>query len=156
MECDSLNHIFHMVPSSRQHEYHWRPSREELGDAWELIEKTSRLLQDQLEYLLASRCFKYSWGLLACRTWGCSRTTRQGLQDYLKPSCTTTKYSGACRMDIPRPTTQVGTRTDYLVGPCVGHRPTTQVGTRTDYLVGPCVRHTPRVPMHGRMKTDSY
>jgi hypothetical protein len=23
-----------------------------------------------------------------------------------------------CRMDIPGPTTQVGTRTDYSVGPC--------------------------------------
>jgi hypothetical protein len=29
-------------------------------DAWELLEKTSRLLKDQLEYLPASGCFKYS------------------------------------------------------------------------------------------------
>jgi hypothetical protein len=49
-----------MVPSSRQHEYYRRPSRGELEDAWELLEKTSRLLKDQLEYLPASRCFKYS------------------------------------------------------------------------------------------------
>jgi hypothetical protein len=43
-----------MVPSSRQHEYNRRPSREELKDAWELLEKTSRLLKDQLEYLPGS------------------------------------------------------------------------------------------------------
>jgi hypothetical protein len=49
-----------MVPSSRQCEYYRRPSGEELEDAWELLEKTSRLLKDQLEYLLASGCFKYS------------------------------------------------------------------------------------------------
>jgi hypothetical protein len=36
------------------------PSREELEDAWELLEKTSRLLKDQLEYLPASGCFEYS------------------------------------------------------------------------------------------------
>jgi hypothetical protein len=34
-----------------------------------------------------------------------------------KTSCSTTKYSRACRMDIPEPTTLVGTRTDYSVGP---------------------------------------
>jgi hypothetical protein len=51
---------FHMVSSSRQSEYYGRPSREELEDAWELLEKTSRLLTDQLEYLPASGCFKYS------------------------------------------------------------------------------------------------
>jgi hypothetical protein len=33
-----------MAPSSRQHEYYSRPSREELGDAWELLKKTSRLI----------------------------------------------------------------------------------------------------------------
>jgi hypothetical protein len=33
---------------------------EELEDAWELLEKTSGLLKDQLEYLPASGCFKYS------------------------------------------------------------------------------------------------
>jgi hypothetical protein len=33
---------------------------EELEDAWELLEKTSRLLKDQLEYLLASGYVKYS------------------------------------------------------------------------------------------------
>jgi hypothetical protein len=49
-----------MVSSSRQCEYYLRPSREELDDAWELLEKTSRLLKDQLEYLSASVCFKYS------------------------------------------------------------------------------------------------
>jgi hypothetical protein len=43
-----------MVSSLRQHEYYRRSSREELGDAWELLEKTSRLLKDQLEYLPAS------------------------------------------------------------------------------------------------------
>jgi hypothetical protein len=32
----------------------------ELEDAWELLEKTSRLLKDQLEYLPASGCFEYS------------------------------------------------------------------------------------------------
>jgi hypothetical protein len=49
-----------MVSSSRQGEYHSRSSREELEDAWELLEKTSRLVKDQLEYLPASGCFKYS------------------------------------------------------------------------------------------------
>jgi hypothetical protein len=34
--------------------------RAELEDTWELLEKTSGLLRDQLEYLPASRCFKYS------------------------------------------------------------------------------------------------
>jgi hypothetical protein len=37
-----------------------------------------------------------------------------------KTSCSTTKYSGACRtcrMDIPGPTTPLGTRTDYSAGP---------------------------------------
>jgi hypothetical protein len=49
-----------MVSSSRQCEYYLRPSREELEDAWEVLEKTSRLLKDHLEYLPASGCFKYS------------------------------------------------------------------------------------------------
>jgi hypothetical protein len=49
-----------MVSSSRQSEYYKRSSRGELEDAWELLEKTSRLLKDQLEYLPASGCFKYS------------------------------------------------------------------------------------------------
>jgi hypothetical protein len=49
-----------MGSSSRQHEYYRRPSRGELEDTWELHEKTSRLLKDQLEYLPASGCFKYS------------------------------------------------------------------------------------------------
>jgi hypothetical protein len=35
-------------------------SRGELDDAWELLEKTSRLLKDQLEYLPSSGYFKYS------------------------------------------------------------------------------------------------
>jgi hypothetical protein len=38
-------------------------------------------------------------------------------QDYSKTSDSTAKYSGACRTDIPRLTTLVGTRTDYCVGP---------------------------------------
>jgi hypothetical protein len=37
--------------------------------------------------------------------------------DYSKQSFSTTKYSGACHMDLPGPTTSVGTRTDYSVGP---------------------------------------
>jgi hypothetical protein len=37
-----------------------RPSRAELEYTWELLEKTSILLKDQLEYLPASGCFKYS------------------------------------------------------------------------------------------------
>jgi hypothetical protein len=45
------------------------------------------------------------------------RTTRQGHQDYSKLSCSTTNYSGAYRMDLPGPTTLLGTRTDYSVGP---------------------------------------
>jgi hypothetical protein len=53
---------------------------------------------------------------LACRARGRLGTTRQGHQDYSKLSCSTTKYSGACRMDIPGPTTLVGTRSDYSVG----------------------------------------
>jgi hypothetical protein len=85
-----------------------------LGD---YMKKTSGLLKDQLEYLPASGCFKYSSGPLACSTRGCLRTTRQGHQDYSKLSCSTTKYSGACRMDLTGPTTSVGTRTDYSVGP---------------------------------------
>jgi hypothetical protein len=32
-------------------------------------------------------------------------------------SFSTTKYSRACRMDLPGPTTSVGIRTDYSVGP---------------------------------------
>jgi hypothetical protein len=92
--------------SSRQHEYYWRPSREALGDAWGLLEKTSRQLKDQLEYLPASGWFKHSWGLSACSTWGRSRTTHQ---DYSKTFYLTTKYSGAYHTDIPGPTTQVGT-----------------------------------------------
>jgi hypothetical protein len=117
MECDSSKHIFHMVSSSRPCEYYWRPSRKELEDTWELLEKTSRLLKDRLEYLPASGCFKYSWGLLACSARGHLRTTRQGHQDYSKLSCSTTKYSGDCFMDLPGPTTSVGTKTDYSVGP---------------------------------------
>jgi hypothetical protein len=34
--------------------------RAELGDAWELLERASGLLKDQLEYLPALGCFKYS------------------------------------------------------------------------------------------------
>jgi hypothetical protein len=40
------------------------------------------------------------------------RTIHQGRQDYSNLSYSTTKYSGACRMDLPGPTTSVGTRTD--------------------------------------------
>jgi hypothetical protein len=54
---------------------------------------------------------------LPCSTRGRLRTTRQGHQDYLKLSYLTTKYWGACRMDLPGPTTLVGTKTDYSVGP---------------------------------------
>jgi hypothetical protein len=42
---------------------------------------------------------------------------RQHRQDYLKLSYSTTKYSGACRIDLPGTTALVGTRTDYSVGP---------------------------------------
>jgi hypothetical protein len=52
-----------------------------------------------------------------CSARGRLRTTRYDRQDYLKLSFSTTKYSGACRMDLPGPTTSVGTRTDYLVVP---------------------------------------
>jgi hypothetical protein len=45
------------------------------------------------------------------------KTTHQGCEDYSKLSCSTTKYSGACHMDLHGPTTSVGTRTDYSVGP---------------------------------------
>jgi hypothetical protein len=55
---------------------------------------------------------------LACRTWGRLGTTRQGHQDYSKLSYSTTEYSGACHMDISGPTTLVGTKTDYSMGPC--------------------------------------
>jgi hypothetical protein len=54
---------------------------------------------------------------LACSTRGRLRTTRQGHQDYPNLSCSTTKYSGACCVDLPGPTTSVGTRTNYSVGP---------------------------------------
>jgi hypothetical protein len=54
---------------------------------------------------------------LAFSTWGRLRTTRQGHQDYSKLSYLTTKYSVACRLDLPRPTNSVGTRTDYSVDP---------------------------------------
>jgi hypothetical protein len=51
----------------------------------------------------------------------CARWIQQSLgghrQVHLKLSCSTTKYSGACRMDLPGPTTSMGTRTDYSVGP---------------------------------------
>jgi hypothetical protein len=36
-----------------------KASRGELEDTWRLLGKTSRLLNDLLEYLLASECFKY-------------------------------------------------------------------------------------------------
>jgi hypothetical protein len=36
-----------------------KTSRGELEDAWGLLEKTSRLLVDQREYLPDSGCFKY-------------------------------------------------------------------------------------------------
>jgi hypothetical protein len=48
---------------------------------------------------------------------GMLKDYRQGHQDYSKTSYSTTKYSGACRIDIPGPTTQEGTRTDYSVDP---------------------------------------
>jgi hypothetical protein len=41
----------------------------------------------------------------------------KAIKDYSKLSYSTTKYSGACRMDLPGPTASVGTRTDYSVGP---------------------------------------
>jgi hypothetical protein len=41
-----------------------------------LLEKTSRLIKHQLEYIPASGCFDYSWGLLTCSTQGRLRTTR--------------------------------------------------------------------------------
>jgi hypothetical protein len=41
-----------------------------------LLEKTSRLLRHQLEYIPASGCFDYSLGLLTCSTRGRLRTTR--------------------------------------------------------------------------------
>jgi hypothetical protein len=71
---------FPYVFLSRQHEYYWRPSREALRDAWGLLEKASRLLKDQLEYLPASGWFKHSWGLSACETRGRSRTTHQAVK----------------------------------------------------------------------------
>jgi hypothetical protein len=52
---------------------------------------------------------------LACRARGRLRTTRQGHQHY--SILLDYKVLGACRMDLPRPTTSVGTRTDYSVGP---------------------------------------
>jgi hypothetical protein len=40
------------------------------------------------------------------------------LRGYLETECLLEELVyGACRTDIPEPTTQVGTRTDYLVGP---------------------------------------
>jgi hypothetical protein len=94
---------------SWEHEYYWIPSREALGDAWGLLEKTLILLKDQLEYLPASRWFKHSWGL---------RLVELGmLKDYsprpsrlLEDILLATKYSGACCTDIPRPTAQVDPR----------------------------------------------
>jgi hypothetical protein len=44
-------------------------------------------------------------------------TTRQGRQDYSKLSYSTTKYSGACRMDLPRPTALGGYQDRLLGGP---------------------------------------
>jgi hypothetical protein len=41
-----------------------------------LLEKTSGLLKHQLEYIPASGCFNYSWGLLTCSAQGRLRTTR--------------------------------------------------------------------------------
>jgi hypothetical protein len=90
-----------------------RSTRWRLGTTWEDFKTT----QWSAEYLLSSGWFKHSWGLLACGTWGLLRTTLQGRQDYSKTSSWTTKYSRACRTDIPWPTTQVGTGTDYSVGP---------------------------------------
>jgi len=43
----------------------------------------------------------------ACSARGRLRTTRGAFNDYSRTSHSTTKYSGACRMDIPGPTTKV-------------------------------------------------
>jgi hypothetical protein len=64
----------------RSFSYHWRPSREVLEGAWELLKKTSRLLKDQLEYLPTSGWFKHSWGHSTCGTRGCSRTTARAIK----------------------------------------------------------------------------
>jgi hypothetical protein len=44
-----------------------------------------------------------------------SKKTSSGFKDLLKEKCPW--HLGACRMDLPGPTTSVGTRTDYSVGP---------------------------------------
>jgi hypothetical protein len=49
-----------------------------------LLEKTSRLLKHQLEYISASGCFNYSCGLLTCSTQGRLRTTRYRLSRLLE------------------------------------------------------------------------
>jgi hypothetical protein len=117
MECDSPNHIFHMVPLSRWREYYWRLQEENsrtLGDYSRRLQDYSLISWSTFQPRDASSILE---GFLACSARGRLGTTRQDHQDYSKLSCSTTKYSGARRMDILGPTTPVRTRTDYSVGP---------------------------------------
>jgi hypothetical protein len=54
-------------------------------DAWELLEKTSRLLKHQVEYLPASGCFKYSRGLLSTKTCQIKRNRRNPAKNSSNP-----------------------------------------------------------------------
>jgi hypothetical protein len=112
---------------ARQQKRQWREPRLDLFE-WLLLgeRKTLRVSASiynlisgttTVEQISASGILQVFLILLACSTRSRLRTTCQGHQDYSTLSCSTTKYSGACRMDIPRLTTPVGTRTDYSVGP---------------------------------------
>jgi hypothetical protein len=92
---------------------HERNSRS-LGDYSRRLQDYSRISSSTFHPRDASSILE---DFSACSTQGCLRSTRQGHQDYSKLSCSTTKYSGACRMGLPGPTTSVGNMTDYSVGP---------------------------------------
>jgi hypothetical protein len=64
--------------------YYWRPSREVLRDAWEQLEKTSRLLVELAGVPFNLVMIQVLLKIEACRIWGRLGTTRGDLQDYLE------------------------------------------------------------------------
>jgi hypothetical protein len=84
---------------------------------WDLYSVRITIKMAGGKLIFSAQCPYLARQLSVRSTRGRLRTTRQGHQDYSKLSCLTTKYSGACRMDLPGPTTSFCTRTDYSVGP---------------------------------------
>jgi hypothetical protein len=60
MECDFANRTSMSAPASRQDRQFWKTFEGSLRGRLGLLEKTSRLLKHQLEYIPASGCFDYS------------------------------------------------------------------------------------------------